>query len=121
MSFFSFSSGRKPYRNPNYGSGHYQRRGLLDKLGDLVGSFGSRRQGYYPPGNNGYGHQPPPAPSGVPGNVVHCSHCGSGIPSGSKFCLQCGTAVSSNPVCRGCGQPLQGNSNFCPHCGSPTK
>ena len=128
MSFFSFSSGRRPYRNPNYGSSHYQKKGLFGALGSLIGSFSSRSGHYYHQGG-GYpqGHYPPGQPhqplytSHLAQSSSFCPVCGAQVPAGSKFCLECGAKIMSDTLCPGCGQPVAGNAKFYPNCGMPRK
>ncbi|SHI68389.1 zinc-ribbon domain-containing protein [Clostridium cavendishii DSM 21758] len=102
MSFSSRSSGssnRNHYRNGNNGSKHYQKKGLLGNLFDMIGSrsYSSRnKNNYRKQYNNTPMYNEPIAPQGT----ISCSKCRAQIPAGSKFCLQCGQKVRDILCCR---------------------
>lgn len=112
MGLFSHSSRDHHYRNGNFGSGYYQRRGLLGNLMGMMGSGShSHHQNiFYPPQNNAVPNQA----------ATICSKCNSKIPAGSKFCLECGEMVKNGLYCSGCGQTLPPNAKFCMNCGQKT-
>jgi len=121
MSSFSRSSKGNNYRNGNYGSNHYQKKGFL---GNLINMIGSRS------GSKGYQNQyPQQYPQGYPNqpiqnqqlsqqNAVICGKCQSKIPTGSKFCLECGEKVNDILFCTNCGESLPPNAKFCLKCGT---
>lgn len=130
MSFFSRRSKGKHYQNGHNGSGHYQSKGLLGNLFNMMisrsGSHGhNRNQQYNAPVNQPYPGQMEPqmnTPVGqqaLSGGSLNCRKCNTQIPAGSKFCLQCGERVSENTVCS-CGQKLSPNAKFCLECGKKT-
>lgn len=45
-----FSSSKNKHQNKNYGSKHYKKKGLLDKISNIFGSSksGSKRKNYNP-------------------------------------------------------------------------
>lgn len=117
MSFFSRSSGHSQYRNADYGSRHYQKKGML---GNLLGMFGSgSRSGRWMGGDQGpyreRGTQNDPASSQ---DGITCKKCGAKIPAGSKFCLECGEKVQSGLFCPNCGEKLPPDAKFCLKCGN---
>lgn len=143
--FFSGSSSRRRYPDPNMGGRHYKKKGLfgmIPGMGSFSGSgsysgYGYPNQGYpnrgYP--NQGYPDQGYPNqgyqqnPSGgqgafqpntpAAGGQAVCPKCGASVPSGAKFCLSCGERMSSNAVfCPNCGKPLPAGAKFCSECGS---
>lgn len=120
MSFFSRSSKRNHYKNSSYGSGHYQRKGILGNLFDMIASR-SHSGAYY---GNGYRNQQSSHPgygqqhSNPNQGSLSCRGCGSQIPAGSKFCLSCGEAVKAELFCANCGTKMPPNSKFCQNCGS---
>lgn len=144
--FFSHSSSRRRYPNPNMGGTHYRKKGLFGMLSGLGSGFSSRSydgyngHGYpnqgYP--NQGYADQGYPnqsssqAGTGSPsafqptdpaaaGQAV-CPKCGASVPAGSKFCLSCGEKMTSNAVfCPNCGKPLPAGAKFCSECGTPVQ
>jgi predicted amidophosphoribosyltransferase len=117
MSFFSRSSKRNNYKNENYGSGHYQKKGIM---GSLLNIFGSRSGsgGGYNNDRNQYNNTPIQNQYSSNQGAAKCSKCGSQIPSGSKFCLECGNKVQDTLSCSGCGEKLPPNSKFCLKCGT---
>lgn len=143
--FFSNSSSRRRYPDPNMGGKHYKKRGLfgmLSGLGSFSGSGSSGRYGGYPNQgysgqnypNQGYQGQPgyqqsrtggqksfqPDTPA-VSGQTI-CPKCGTSVPPGSKFCLECGERIASGPrVCLKCGKPLPAGAKFCLECGTPVQ
>ena len=117
------------FRSGNNGSNHYQKKGLLGNLFDMMGSrSGSNRNRNY---NNNYENQNhnqnqnPYQNNNIPinnqpttnQNSMICSKCNSPIPAGSKFCLQCGEKVSDILFCKNCGEKLPPNAKFCLKCG----
>ena len=115
MSFSSRSSKRNKYKNENYGSGHYQKKGIM---GNLLNIFGSKSGsgGNYNNDRNQY-NTPIQNQSSPNQGAANCSKCGSQIPTGSKFCLECGNKVQ-DALCTGCGEKLPPNSKFCLKCGT---
>ena len=130
--FFSGSSSRRRYPNPNMGGKHYRKKGLfgmIPGMGSFSGSGSYSGYGYVNQGypNQGYPNQPYPAagqgtfqpntPSAT-GQAV-CPNCGASVPAGSKFCLSCGEKMVSNAAfCPNCGRPLPAGAKFCSECGS---
>ena len=133
--FFSGSSSRRRYPNPNMGGKHYRKKGLfgmIPGMGSFSGSgsysgYGYPNQGYsnqgYP--NQGYPNQnyrdqgtfQPNTPAAA-GQTV-CPKCGASVPAGAKFCLSCGEKLASNAsFCPNCGKPLPPGAKFCSECGS---
>lgn len=122
MSFSSKSSSGRHYKHGHYGNNHYQKRGFMDKIFNLVSSrSGSHRK------NNYYQQQPYndpniyTQPNNQPNynqNDIVCTKCNSQIPSGSKFCLQCGEPVNEVLFCTSCGEKLPSNALFCSKCGT---
>jgi ribosomal protein L40E len=126
MSSFSRSSRNNHNRRGNYGSNHYQNKGILGNLFNILGSGSNSRGNYnnYPlqhqPGfpsqqQPGYPQQPQ---NPINQNVVVCSKCNSQIPAGSKFCLECGQKVNDILHCISCGEKLPLNAKFCLNCGT---
>ncbi|HML89976.1 MAG TPA: zinc ribbon domain-containing protein [Methylomusa anaerophila] len=123
MSFFSKSSKGNHYRQGNYGSNHYQKKGIFGNLLNMFGS-GSGSGGHY----NNYGNQPYPPqqgypqgqqnPSSVQQNTLACNKCNSRVPAGSKFCLNCGEQVKTELYCQNCGGKMPPNAKFCNNCGN---
>ncbi len=123
MSFKSRSSKGNYYKQSNYGSSHYQKKGILGGLFNAFGSvsgFGGH--------NNNYGNQPYPPQQGYPQgqlnptsvqqNTFTCNNCNSQIPVGSKFCLNCGEQVKIELFCPNCGEKMPPNAKFCNNCGN---
>ena len=81
MGFLSRSSSGKHYKNGHQGSNHYQKKGLLGNLFDIIASR-SHSHGYY----NNYGNQNNNAPvynqPTANQNMKLCSRCNSQIPEG---------------------------------------
>lgn len=139
--FFSHSSSRRRYPDPNMRGAHYKKRGLFGMLSGLGSGFSSRSsRGYYGQGypnqgypnqgypnqgypNQGYPNQgafQPTTPSA--GGESVCPKCGTAVPAGSKFCLSCGEKMESNAVfCPNCGRPLPAGAKFCSECGTPVQ
>lgn len=135
--FFSHSSSRRRYPNPNMGGSHYRKKGLFGMLSGLGSGFSSRSyDGHYGQGypNQGYSGQPgyphngpvsqgafqPTAPAA--GGQAVCPKCGTSVPAGSKFCLSCGEKMTSNAqFCPNCGRPLPAGAKFCSECGTPVQ
>jgi membrane protease subunit (stomatin/prohibitin family) len=117
MSFFSRSSKGSHYKHGNHGSSHYQKKGILGNLFNMLtersGSSGYRK-------NHGNQYNNAPVQNQPLSNQItlNCSKCGSQIPSGSKFCLECGEQVKTVLFCTNCGEKLPSNSKFCLKCGS---
>ena len=137
--FFSRSSSRRRYPDPNMGGRHYRKKGLfgmISGLGSFSGSGSYRGYGAYPNQgypNQGYPNQPgyrqtPPGGQGTfqtntpaAGQAV-CPKCGVSVPAGAKFCLSCGEKLASNAsFCPNCGKPLPAGAKFCSECGSPVR
>lgn len=117
MSMFSRSSKGNHYKNANYGSNHYQKKGFLGNLFNMVGS-GSNSKGY----NNQYPQQYPNVPiqnqQPINQSTSACGKCKAQIPVGSKFCLECGEKVNDVLFCINCGEKLPSNAKFCLKCGT---
>ena len=119
--FFSRSSSRRRYPDPNMRGTHYRKKGLFGMfsgLGSGSGSWSSRgyrRQGY--PDQSSF---QPSSPSA--GGQAVCPRCGASVPAGSKFCLSCGEKMTSNAAfCQNCGRPIPPGAKFCPECGAPAQ
>ena len=130
--FFSHSSSRRRYPDPNMGGAHYRRKGLFGMLSGLGSGFSSRSsRGHYGQGypNQGYPNQgyPDPGQGGfqptapAAGGQAVCPKCGASVPAGSKFCLSCGAPINTAAFCQNCGKPLPPNAKFCPECGTPRR
>ena len=120
MSSFSSSSKGNHYKNGNYGSNHYQKKGFLGNLLNMIGS-GSNSNGY----NNQRQQQQQQSPNQLVQNqqplnqnTIICSKCNSKTPAGSKFCLECGEKINSVLFCMDCGEKLPPNAKFCLKCGT---
>jgi membrane protease subunit (stomatin/prohibitin family) len=116
MSFSSRSSRGNHYREGHHGSNHYQKKGLLGNLFNMLGSgSGSGRSGrnQYTSNNN----QPMQNQPMQNQNSMSCNKCNSKIPAGSKFCLQCGEKVNDVLHCMSCGEKMPSNARFCLKCG----
>ena len=125
MSMFSRSSKGSHYKNGNYGSNYYQKKGFLGNLFDIIGSGGNsghhnnqcpqqnlqNYQQQYP--NQHSQNQQPQYP-----NTLLCSKCNSQIPRGSKFCLECGQKVNDVVICENCKEKQPPNAKFCLNCGT---
>jgi hypothetical protein len=125
MGFLSRSSSGNHYKRGTHGSGHYQQKGLLGNLLNIMGSGSGSKGHYYNQGN--HYNQPAPVqhqPAAMPHqpiesqNLTNCSKCNSRIPAGSKFCLQCGEKVADALFCTNCGEKLPSNAKFCLKCGT---
>lgn len=126
--FFSHSSSRRRYPDPNMGGAHYRRKGLFGMLSGLGSGFSSRssrghygqgypNQGYPDPGQGGF---QPTAPAA--GGQAVCPKCGASVPAGSRFCLSCGEKMETNAsFCPNCGRPLPAGAKFCSECGAPVQ
>jgi ribosomal protein L40E len=148
MSFFSSRSSKgNHYRKGHHGSNHYQKKGILGNLLNIIASRSSshgkhNKQGHYGSkhyqqkgilGNllsiitsgswshsNHKNHYPntPMNNQHTPNqNSMMCSSCSHQIPPGSKFCLQCGQKVSNALFCMSCGEKLPSGAKFCLKCG----
>lgn len=118
MSFFSRSSKDKHHNRGNYGSDHYQKKGLLRNMFNSISSR-SGSDGHYNNYGNPYPHHPmqnQPDPK-----AIICSKCNSQIPEGSKFCMNCGEKVNESLFCGNCGEKLPLNAKFCLKCGNKIK
>lgn len=117
MSFFSKSSKGSHYKNGNHGSNHYQKKGFLGSLLNVICSRSNSR---------GYNNQYPQQESNQHGqnqqssnqNTLFCIKCNSPIPTGSKFCLECGEKVNDIMFCMNCREKLPPNAKFCTKCGT---
>ena len=117
MSFFSRSSKGNHYKHGNYGSNHYQNKGILgDLFKHLISRSGSG--GHYNNHGNQYNNTPMPNQPLPNQGIINCSKCGSKIPTGSKFCLECGDKVQDALFCTNCGEKVPSNSKFCHICGN---
>ncbi|HIX37764.1 MAG TPA: zinc ribbon domain-containing protein [Candidatus Blautia pullistercoris] len=117
FNFFSSSSSKGRYPNPNRGGSHYQRGGFFRNFGSFSSSGSGRRrynQNQQPYPNQGY-----PQQSVAQGSSQVCPNCGTQVPAGSKFCLSCGAKMNTAVFCTNCGKPVPPGSKFCPQCGSP--
>ena len=116
MGFRSRSSKENHYQKGNYGSNHYQKKGLL---GQLFNSFFSRSRssGHFRNYGNPYPNVPVQNRPLENQQVLRCKTCKSQIPEGSKFCLECGEKVSDVVFCLNCGEKLPPNAKFCAQCG----
>lgn len=131
--FFSRSSSRRRYPDPNMRGTHYRKKGLFGMLSGLGSGFSSRSsRGHYGQGypNQGYPNQgyPDPGQGGfqptVPaaGGQAVCPKCGASVPAGSRFCLSCGEKMETNAsFCPNCGRPLPAGAKFCSECGAPVQ
>lgn len=119
MSMFSMSSKRSQYKNGNYGSNHYQKKGILGNLFDIIGSKSNsnRHKNQYP---QQYPSQPAQNQQPMQQTTVNCGKCNSQIPRGSKFCLECGEKVNDVLHCMNCGEKLPSTAKFCLKCGAKT-
>jgi ribosomal protein L40E len=114
MSFLSRSSKGRHYKSGNYGSSHYQKKGILSNLFNIIASR-SGSEGHY---RNQYHNAPSYNQPQTEPNSITCVKCNSQIPAGSKFCLQCGEKVSEALFCMNCGEKLPPNARFCLKCGN---
>ena len=117
FNFFSSSSSKGRYPNPNRGGSHYQRGGFFRNFGSFSSSGSERcryNQNQQPYPNQGY-----PQQSVAQGSSQVCPNCGTQVPAGSKFCLSCGAKMNTAVFCTNCGKPVPPGSKFCPQCGSP--
>lgn len=117
MSFFSRSSKGNHYKNGNNGSTHYQKKGFLGSLFNVIGS-GSKSNGQYNQYQQQYPNQPVQNQQQSNQNALICCKCNSQIPTGSKFCLECGEKVNDVLFCANCGEKLPPNAKFCLKCGT---
>lgn len=139
--FFSRSSSKRRYPNPNMGGSHYRKKGLFGMLSGFGSGSGSHsyknyygqggqnpgysnqrypNQGYPTYSNNFEGHGSFQSTSPAQTGQMNCPKCGAGVPAGSKFCLSCGEKLEANAVfCTSCGQPLPPGAKFCSRCGAP--
>ena len=149
--FFSGSSSRRRYPDPNMGGRHYKKKGLfgmIPGMGSFSGSgsysgYGYPNQGYPGAGYSGQnypnqgrqgqtqaGYQQhrsdgqasfQPNTPTASGQII-CPKCGTAVPAGSKFCLECGEKMPSGPtVCSKCGKLLPEGAKFCLECGTPVR
>ncbi|WP_096200162.1 zinc ribbon domain-containing protein [Bacillus sp. FJAT-45350] len=119
MSFFSWSK-KKKYKYDKYGNRHYQRKGLLGKLSQILRSSSYSNKNYNP---NRYQRYQNYVPIQNRPNLrkLSCGRCQSNIPAGSKFCLECGEQVVTSPMnCTNCGVKLPNGAKFCSNCGTKT-
>ncbi|MEQ8155912.1 MAG: zinc ribbon domain-containing protein [Clostridiaceae bacterium] len=117
MSFSSRSSKRNHYKHGKHGSSHYQKKGIMGKLFNMIqsgSSSGSHYNNYRKQHSNTsmqnhpYSNQP----------SLNCTNCNSEIPAGAKFCLNCGEKVKTELFCPTCGEKMAPNAKFCPQCGN---
>ena len=116
FNFFSDSSKKRRYPNPNRGGSYYKKGGFFG-LGSSFSGSGSSRPGQ----QRGYQQNPYQGQQyGTPQNGASvCPRCGASVPAGSKFCLSCGEKMASAAFCANCGKPLPSGARFCPECGTP--
>ena len=143
FNFFSDSSKRRRYPNPNRGSSYYKKGGFFGMGSSFSGSGSSRpgRQYGYPQDpyqgqqygtpqqTQQYGSPQQAQPYGTPrqsqaypapqNSAAVCPNCGASVPAGSKFCLSCGAKIASAAFCTNCGKPIPAGAKFCPECGTP--
>ncbi|WP_434511069.1 zinc ribbon domain-containing protein [Desulfitobacterium sp. AusDCA] len=118
MGFFLRSSSGNHYKRGTHGSNHYQQKGLLGNLLNMMGS-GSGSGGNYHRQGNHYNQPVPMQHQPVESqNSTTCSKCNARIPAGSKFCLQCGEQVADALFCTNCGEKLPSDAKFCLKCGT---
>lgn len=116
MSFFSKSSKKGHYKNGNHGSAHYQKKGILGGIFDMLASR-SHSGGHYNDYRNQ--HNDPRQSQAIPNQgSLQCSKCSRNIPAGSKFCLNCGEQVKVELYCQNCGGKMPPNAKFCNNCGN---
>jgi len=114
----SRSSNGRHYRNGNNGSNHYQKKGFIGNLFNMMGSRSGSDDNYRNQYTNTPNNNQPIVNEPVANqNVLICSKCNSEIPTGSKFCLQCGQKVNAVLHCMDCGEKILTNAKFCPSCG----
>lgn len=117
MSSFSRSSKGNHYKNGNYGSNHYQKKGILGNLFNMIGS-GSNSNGNYNRYPQQHTNQQVQNQQPLNQNISLCGMCNSKVPEGSKFCLECGEKMSGALFCMECGEKLPPNAKFCLKCGT---
>lgn len=117
MSFLSRSSKKSHYKHGNYGSNHYQNKGILGNLFKHIFP-GSGSGGHYNNHGNQCNNMPMPNQPVSNQSTINCNKCGSKIPTGSKFCLECGDKVQDALFCANCGEKVPPNSKFCLKCGN---
>lgn len=133
--FFSRSSSKRRYPNPNLGGRHYKKKGLFGMIPGMGSFSGSESySGYDGRPNRGYPNQGYPNQSGYQQNPagrqgdfrmnapsagqITCPKCGASVPAGSKFCLNCGERMSLNSsFCPECGASVPAGAKFCSECG----
>lgn len=117
----SRSSNSKHYKKGNNGSNHYQKKGILGKLFNMMGSGSgsdsSNRNSNRNRNGNIYQNTPIVNETVTNQNDLICSKCNSKVPAGSKFCLECGEKVKVTLFCMNCGEGLPANAKFCLKCG----
>lgn len=146
--FYSRSSSRRRYPDPNMGGKHYKKKGLFGMFsgfGSFSGSGSSGRYGAYP--NQGYSGTGYPG-QGYPGagysgqNYPNRGWQGQTQPgyqqprsggqaqasfqpntptvSGQIICPKCGTAVpAGSKFCLECGEKMSSGPTVCSKCGKP--
>ena len=121
FNFFSSSSKKGRYPNPNRGGSHYQKGGFFKNFGSFSSSGSGRRR--YDQNNQSYANQTYGQgylqQAGPQGSTQICPNCSTQVPAGSKFCLSCGAKMNTAAFCTNCGKPVPPGSKFCPECGSP--
>lgn len=133
--FFSGSSSKRRYPDPNMGGRHYKRKGLfgmIPGMGSHSGSdsyigYGGYQNPQYPnqgqinrPGYEQHcaGGQETFQMNGSSAGQAVCPKCGTAVPAGAKFCLNCGEKMSyQSSFCPNCGKPLPAGAKFCSECG----
>lgn len=121
--FFSHSSSKRRYPNPNMGGAYYRKKGLFGMLSVFGSSSGSdfHRASRHRNPNQGYPGQQRYAQTGNANQMI-CPKCGASVPAGSKFCLSCGEKLGTNAAfCPNCGKPLPPGAKFCTECGTPVQ
>ncbi|MGL5353316.1 MAG: zinc ribbon domain-containing protein [Clostridium sp.] len=125
MSFSSRSSKGNRYKKSNYGSGHYQKKGIFENILSMIGSRSGSDKRYKNQYQNNINtnqrnnHNTDNYNQNARNQTgLNCNRCSSNIPAGSKFCLECGESVNTAVFCMNCGETLPSNAKFCLKCGT---
>ncbi|HVJ49742.1 zinc ribbon domain-containing protein [Desulfitobacterium sp.] len=114
----SRSSSGNHYKRGTHGSGHYQKKGFLGNLLNIMDSRSGAGGNYNNYGNNHNQSAPMQNQPIENRNSINCGKCNSSIPAGSKFCLQCGEKVADALFCTDCGEKVPFDAKFCFKCGT---
>ena len=128
--FFSRSSSKRRYPDPNMGGTHYKKKGLFGMLSGLGSSFSGsgsyKRYGGYPNQgypNQNYGGQGYPNQNYGGQGYPNQNYGGQGYPNqqyGNQGNFQPNTPASAGQaICPKCGWECEEQSAFCPKCGAP--